>query len=154
MIASASVQDLSRQKFYSRDFSNQDLRRANMRNSLFLSCNFDGADLTEVDATGSEFTASTFRKTNMYRANFKDAKLGATVFEPSDCFGITLTLQCRTFDGMKISPLWFYMWLMFATMMKVGPLQNSSGSPMDDLITSIGAERYVKLNQLLKRREI
>ncbi len=142
--------DLSRQRFYSRDFSGQDLRKVSMRGSLFSSCNFDSADLSEADCTGSDFQGSSFDQTTCYRTNFKDATLAGTRFNPKDCFGMTLTLQCKTFQGMKVGALWFYAWLLFATMMH--PFGDTSDM-VDRVVTAIGPERWVKLKALFGKRQ-
>lgn len=146
------MEDLSRKKLYSQDFSGQNLSHAKMRNSLFHRCIFDNADMTEADCEGSEFFGSTFRQTICYRTNFKDAKLAGTVFEPKDCFGITLTLQCKTFEGMKVTALWWMMWGMFLTLMKPEKLNNED--LVDRAILMIGPERYLKLKSMLLKREM
>jgi uncharacterized protein YjbI with pentapeptide repeats len=145
--------DLSRQKFYQTDFSGQDLSKLRMKQSLFHRCNFDNADLTEADCEGSEFLGSTFRDTVMYRTNCKDAKLGGTVFEPRDCFGLTLTMQCKTFNKTKVSPTWWYSYIMFAALMIPGNVQQSE-EMINKLIQVVGPERYVKLRTLLAKREL
>ena len=147
------MEDLSRQKLYGKDFSGQTLAHAKMHNSLFHRCNFDNADMTEADCEGSEFFGSTFRQTNCYRTNFKDAKLAGTVFEPKECFGITITLQCKTFDGMKVTGLWWMMWAMFLTLMKPEKLPDGE-DPVDRAILMIGPDRYVRLRNLLQKREM
>lgn len=146
--------DLSRQKFYSEDFSMQDLRKVKLRQSTFHRCNFDGADMTEAECEGSEFSGSSFRNTNCYRTNFKDAKLGATIFEPKDCFGMTLTLQCSTFTNMKISTVWWMVWVMFASMMKPGRSVAEEEALQNQLITAVGSEQYVRLRSHLQKREV
>jgi uncharacterized protein YjbI with pentapeptide repeats len=146
-------QDLSRKKLYNVDFSGQDLSHLRMRQSLFHCCNFDNADMTETDCEGTEFFGSTFRQTVMYRTNCKDAKLEMTVFEPKDCFGITLTLQCKTFARMKVAPLWWYVFIMFASLMQPGP-EAEQELLQNRLIQFVGTERYVKLKTLLAKREI
>jgi len=145
--------DLSRQKFYQHDFSGQDLSKMKLRQSLFHRCNFDNADLTEADCEGSEFFGSTFRDTVMYRTNCKDAKLASTIFEPKDCFGLTLTMQCKTFDKMKVSPMWWYAWLMFASLMIPGNVKESE-ELQNRLMQAVGAERYLRLRTLLAKREL
>jgi hypothetical protein len=147
-------QDLSRKKFYSTDFSEQDLKNMKMRQSTFHRCSFDGADLTEAECEGSEFLGSTFRNTNCYRTYFKDAKLGATVFQPKDCFGITITLQCATFTNMKISTLWWMTWIMFASMMKPGNSVVEEEALQNQLIRAVGSDQYIRLRTLLGKREV
>lgn len=145
--------DLSRQRFYQVDFSSQDLSKLKLRQSLFHRCNFDAADMTETDCEGSEFFGSTFRNTVMYRTNCKDAKLAGCVFEPKDCFGITVTLQCKTFDKMKVSPMWWYVWMCFAGLMLPGSVRECE-ELQNRLIQAVGPERYVRLTTLMSKREI
>jgi len=145
--------DLSRQKHYGVDFSGQNLSRLRMKQSLFHRCNFDNADMTEADCEGSEFFGSTFRDTVMYRTNCKDAKLAATIFEPKDAFGLTVTLQCKTFDKMKVSPMWWYTFICLATLMLPGNVKDQE-LMINALIQAIGPERYVRLRTLLQKREI
>lgn len=145
--------DMCRQKFYSQDFSGLDLTNKKMRQSMFMNCKFDGANLTEADCEGSDFFGSSFRETICYRTNFKDAKLAGTLFEPKDCFGMTITMQCQTFDGMRVSPIWLYGWLIFATMMR--PVKMPAGEDlMNGVIAAIGAERYVKLRSMFTKRDL
>lgn len=135
-----------------RSFEGARLHGADLSKSVFRNCNFNEADLSEVNAEGSDFTGSTFVKTNMRRFNGRNAKLCSTVFEPVDCFQITLTFDCKTFENMKISELWWFAVLtMWASMRPIN--KPGRGDLRDDLIGAIGAERYVKLKTLLGRRE-
>lgn len=147
------TQSLTRQRFEKVDFSNQDLEKADLSFSVFTSCNFDGANLNEANCEGTDFTGSTFRRTKMYRLNGRNAKFAATVFEPIDCYQITLTFSCETFQGCHIGQLWFYAVLtMWASMWPaLGPVKE----PLrDNLIALIGAQRYVKLKQMLQARQM
>ena len=143
--------DLCHKRFYSVDFSGADLSHLKMQGSLFLHCSFNDANMTETDCTGSEFTASSFINTICYRTCFKDAKLGGTIFQPKDCMGMTITLACGTLSGARVSPLWLLGWLMFLTMMK--PI-GTTEPIIDNVISVIGAERYVKLRGLFNKRDI
>ena len=109
--------NLCSKKIYHQDFRNQDLSKLKMRNSLFYTCDFSNADMTETDCTESEFFGSKFNDTICYRTNFTDAKLAGSIFLPKDAYGITLSMTCRTFDGMKVSPLWWFALATFLTMM-------------------------------------
>jgi hypothetical protein len=135
------------------DFSGQDLTKADLSHSVFSQCNFDNADMSEAECTGTDFTGSTFRHTNMYRLNGRNAKFAGTVFEPKDCFGITLTMDCKTFENTHISQLYWYSVLtMWSSMLPaLGPVKE----PLrDNLIALIGAQRYVKLKQMLQTRQL
>lgn len=147
------ARSLARQKFKGTDFSGQDLSHQDLSHSTFEFCNFDRANLTEANCEWSSFVGSSFRDTLCYRTNFKDAKLGATKFYPKDAFQCTLTMDCKTFENAEMGQLWWYAFLMFAAS------TNPASAPVKEdlkgkLIALIGAERYVKLKQLLGRRNI
>jgi uncharacterized protein YjbI with pentapeptide repeats len=145
---------LTGKKIYSADFSGQDLSRLKLRGSLFYNCNFDRADLTETDCIGSEFFGSSFVDSICYRTNFADAKLAGTNFQPRDCFGMIVSLNCKTFDGMRVSPLWFLGFLTFATLMNPVRFGTKDENLVDKLIAEVfGAERYVKLQAMFGRRD-
>jgi uncharacterized protein YjbI with pentapeptide repeats len=145
-------EELSKQKFYSRDFSGMDFSHAKMRHSLFYQCNFNRSNMSMADCEGSEFTNSTFIDTICYRTNFKDAKLANTQFAPKECFGMTITLQCKTFENMKVSQIWWYAFLFFATLMR--PTNSPIKEPLlDNLIAMIGNNRWVKLNAMFGKRD-
>jgi hypothetical protein len=148
-------QNLSHSKFEKADFSGQDLRGVPMDHSFFICCNFDRANMNGVDCEHTNFSGSTFRDTDLGGANWKDCNLVGILFLPKDCYGITLTLQCQTFRGVRISQLWFFCWCIFASMMIAEPYPIiSEPSWNDKLIALIGAERYLKLKALFARREI
>jgi hypothetical protein len=147
----AAEEDLSGKRFNGRSFKGQKLAYRRMRGSVFLSCDFDDADLTKADCTNSDFTCSTFRNSVLYCCNFTNCRLAGTVFEPKDCFGMIVSLQCRTFDGMKVSPLWSFGWLAFFLQM------NHSGAAAampDEIIAAIGAEKYTKLMSMFSKRQL
>jgi hypothetical protein len=139
-------------RYEKEDFAGNDFRGQPLAGMVFHQCNFDGCNFTDVDCTGTDFSGSSFRKAICTRTNFRNAKLANTVFEPADCYGMTLTMDCKTFENMRVSQLWWYGWLLFGTMMipAVGPVP---GNLRDVLIGAIGAERFVKLRDLFTRRE-
>lgn len=136
------------------DFSGKDFRGESLSGAVYHQCSFDGANLSEVDCSYSDFSGSTFRNTNCYRTNFAHSKLAATVFEPSDCYGMTMTFECKTFENMRISQLYWYSWLMFAASMvpASGPVKDDIKSLLIGGV--IGAERYIKLRDLFRRRDM
>lgn len=145
--------DFCRGRFYSVDFSGLDLSGLKMKYSLMHNCNFNNCNMSNTDCQGSEFFGSTFIDTNCYRTNFRDAKLANTIFAPKDAFGITVTLHCKSFENMRVPQLWYLSWLMLATMMipDQTPIKENF---KDKLIGVIGAERYVKLQNLLRKRNM
>jgi|SRR5882724_1445532 len=134
-------------RFYKHDFSGQDLSKANFRSASVIGCNFSNTDLSYANFEGANCRECNFTGTILYRTNFKDAALADAIFEPKDAFGMTITLSCETVDGLKISKLWWFVWLMLSLRMKV---------PEEDMefkiINAIGKERYIGLRQLFERR--
>lgn len=135
------------QKFYSQDFSGQNLCNADMRCGSFINCNFNDSDMSYANCEGANFRGSSFVGTRCYRTNFKDASLASATFEPKDAFGATFTFACESFDGMKPAKLWWYMWLMMLLRMKA-PEENMEL----DVIRAIEPDRYAGLQQLMRQR--
>ncbi len=148
-----ATQSLSRQRFEKQDFSGQDLEKADLSFSVFSQCNFDGANMNEANCEGVDFSGSSFRRTRMYRLNGRNAKFAGTIFEPIDCYGMTLTFDCLTFQGMHIGQLWYFALLTMIASMWPAPVPVKE--PLrDNLIALIGAQRYVKLKQMLQARQL
>lgn len=134
-------------------FAGAYLAGRDLSGSAFIKCNFDAADLTDANCSRSEFTGSSFRRSICTRTNFAGAKLGATVFEPDDCYGMTITLTCETFKNASVGQMQWFSWLMFLASMAttLGPVKTDLRG---GLLALIGAERYVKLKALFARREM
>lgn len=149
----ATAIDMSHSNHDHEDFSDRDFKGAKLNNSIFHYCKFDRSTLEDANCEFVDFTGSTFQDTNLRCCNMKDAVLAGTLFHPRDCMGITLTLKCDTFRGVRISQLWWMGFLIFASMMV--PDKYPITEPLHDkLIAMIGAERYVKLRALFQRREL
>ena|SRR6201996_9868304 len=145
-------ESLSNKQFFRKDFSGQDLSEQNLSHSTFTCCNFNKANLTKANCSYSDFTASTMIGTKCTYTDFSHTKL-ACVFRPMDAFGITWTMECRTFKGMTVNMLWWLCYIYFAIMMT--PDKEKDGSdPRDKLITLMGKEKYLKLAAMFKAREI
>jgi hypothetical protein len=146
-------ENLSGIRVSDRDFAGQDLSGKNLSHSVFTKCSFDDANLTDAVCENSSFPGCTFRNTICYRTSFKNSKLTGVVFEPRDAYGMTISLSCDTFRGMRVSQLWYLAWLLFATQME--PAREPVKENLKDrVIAAIGAERYVKLARLFQRREL
>ena len=135
-------------RFYQEDFSGLDLSNADFRNATFHECNFRGANLSYANFTSANCWGSDFEDAICYRANFTDAVLANTNFLPREAFGITLTLNCDSFDGMKVSNKLFQYWLYIASLM-----EPPDKSLSDKLIAGLGAENYVKLAKIFREKE-
>jgi hypothetical protein len=138
-------------KEFRTDYSGQDLSGQDLSCTDFICCRFDQADLSDANCTGCDFTGSSMKGTKCTRTNFTNAKL-ACIFYPRDCYGMTLTLHCRTFTGMSISRMWWYGFLYCAMLMQ--PEFEEGKDPRDTLIALMGSEKYLKIKSLFTRRQI
>lgn len=104
----------SRNKKYPRhtDFSGMKLERADFRGATLVQCNFDNADCKYANFEGANCYGASFVHTNMHRANIANATFERSDFRPRDCFGMTMTLNCHTYNYMKVDheimKLWFF----------------------------------------------
>jgi hypothetical protein len=144
--------DFSGKRFQGADFSGVDLRAAKFRGSDCIECKFNNADLSNADFEGANCFGSDFTNAKCNRTNFKDCVLAGTAFYPSDTFGMTITMRCETFDGMKVSKIWWWSWLYFALMMI--PFKNEEENLHKVLISAMGTERYLRLRRLFPERTL
>ncbi len=109
-------------------------KRANLKFANFESSNLYGCDFTDAD---------------MHRVNLKDAILSDTVMEAKDLFGATITMDCRSFSGMKLSPGFWYGFLFYMLV-----AQPPSKEAEEKLILLLGPERYTVLRDTYARRRM
>jgi len=145
------VETLSRKKFFRKDFSGQDLSGQDLSYSEFVCCNFTDANLSNANCSHSDFTGSVLERTKCTHTNFMKTRL-ACAFRPSDAYGMTLTLECKTFKGMVISKIWWHGFVYFAMLMK--PEEDNGKDLRDKIIEAFGVERYAKIKRLFATREI
>jgi len=151
MEVSEAVKDLSKSSYFRKDFSGMDLRGVPMHHSRFNLCNFRGADLSGNDCSYSDFGGSDLTDVRCNGTNFAHSKL-ACRFYPKDAFGITVTLECATFQGMIVSKLWWLSWVYFAMLM--APEKDKGVNLLDLLRQALGYERYTSLKQIFERRQL
>ena len=147
-----SRQVLTNKKFYKKNFKElfgDDLRRSDLRGVSALDCNFDDVDMSEALCEGANFYGSSFVGTRMHSTNMKDAILANTTLDPSEAFGMIVSLKCGTFERTKVSKDWFLKLLYLISLMEC-----EDKSLSDGLIALIGAETYVTLQQSFKNRAI
>ena len=138
-------------KIEGEDFSGHDWSGRNAAGTLYVRCKFNRTNLREADCSNCEFRLCEFIDTNCYKTNFMNSVFPGCVFAPTDCYGMTLTMTCKTFENTHVKQLWWYMLLMFVAAMRPakGPVE---GDLRAQLIAFIGAVRYVKLTEMLNRR--
>jgi hypothetical protein len=147
-------QTLSSAKFFNGNFRGADFKRRDLRRSTFMFCTFDEADMTDADCSGAEFYGSSFRETNCHGTNFKDAKMMATLFEPSDFYGMTMTFVCQTFQHMKVSRQVWDGFMFFGMGMMIPPKDSDGFDPRDAMIAAMGREYFVEYFEKFKARTL
>ncbi len=145
------MEQLTNRHFVARDFSGENLKGRDLSHSIFDRCIFDKADMTGANASFSDFRCSSFRGTNCYLMNAMGSVFPATDFDPSECYGMTVTMTCKTFENAHLGQLWFYLFLMFAASTR--PVAHPVKENLRDLLIAfIGNDRYLKLRDMMQRR--
>lgn len=134
-------------KYYNHDFSGQNFSYCDFRGASLMGCKFNDCDLSYTNFEGANLRGAEIVGARCYRTNFKDASLAGARFEPKDAFGVTMTMNCETYDGMRPAKLWWYMVLMLLLLTKPDDPQMEL-----DLIKAIGPERYDGLRTIMQRR--
>lgn len=140
-----------KQTYFRKDFSGQDLSGQDLSSTQFTCCNFTDTNLSGADCSNCDFTGSLIVRTKCTNTNFANTCL-ACKFEPSDAFGITWTLNCRTFTGMSTSKLWWFSNLYFSMLMR--PELDKGKDLRDELKKVFGEDRLGRLKDLFRRRQI
>lgn len=138
-------------RYFRKKFNGQSLVGQDLSHTEFTCCDFTDADLTDADCSYSDFTGSLLVRTKCTNTNFAHTKL-ACKFEPSDAFGITWTLECRTFSGMQTSKLWWFSMLYFAMLIK--PELDKGIDLRDELKKVFGGDRFERLKNLFLTRQL
>lgn len=149
------TKNFANQKFYQRDFSNQDLSHANFMGATLAECKFNNCDLSYANMEATNCFRADFTGAKLYRTNFRDAVIAQAIMKPKDFFGCTITLVCEAFDGTQLNAVWWYSWLYLAMAMD-GPVDGSEPKEKarERLVTALGAERYEALRRMFGARTI
>lgn len=130
-------------------FDNLDLHGADFRQASVPFSSFKNANLKFANFESANLYACDFTDADMHRVNLKDAITSDCIMEAKDLFGATVTMDCRSFQGMKLSPGWYYGWLFYGLVM-VPPSKDVE----DKLINLLGPERYMVLRDQYARRRM
>lgn len=136
-------------KLMGADFSNKDLKNYDFRGASLIEADFTGSDLTYANLDGANCYATKFDRTILHRTNFANANLSeASMMDVQDCYGVTITLECKSFQGLKLSPGWWWGWIFYALLMS--PQATPSFIPekmKDELRALMGADRFEVLRR-------
>ena len=131
------------------DFSGLDLHGADFRQASVPYSNFKGANLRYANFESANLFACDFTDADCHRINLKDAQMADTIMEAKDLFGATVTLECRSFQGMRLSPGWYFGWAFYLLVM-----QPPSKEIEEKVISLLGVERYTVLREQYARRRM
>jgi uncharacterized protein YjbI with pentapeptide repeats len=137
-------------KFYDQDFSQRDLTHGDFRGCTLVSCNFDNSDLSYATFEGANCYRSTFRQSSLYHASFKDAVLAECTMDPRNAMGVTISLNCDTFDKVKIGSNWMAAWLYYPL---VADIPEEVRTTLTDMVRNmLGEEKFNGLERHFKNR--
>ena len=132
------------------DFSGKNLQGADFRGAAVPYCDFSRCNLKFANFENSNCYGTKFDDADLHRANFKDAQMSdSSIGMASDLYGVTFTLECKSFQGIKISPGWWWGWCFYLLLMKT-----PSKEAEDAIIQAMGVERYRILHDQYARRRI
>lgn len=137
---------------FRKDFSGQDLSGKDLSHTDFICCNFTDANLSDANCSYCDFTGSMLKHTRCANTDFSHTCL-ACHFEPIDAFGITWTLDCKTFTGMHTTKLWWFSNLYFSILIRPD-IDDKEDALRKELEKVFGSEKLAKLKALFIRRQI
>lgn len=131
------------------DFKGKDLRGVDFRSASLVQADFTDANLKCANFEGANCYAAKFTRADLHRVNFKDACLANAQMDAKDLYGVTVTLQCNSFEGLKLSPGWWYGWLFYGYLM-----DPPSEQAKNDLLALLGPQHFEVLRSQYTRRRI
>lgn len=131
------------------DFSGRDLRNSDFRSASLIGANFSNCILRGSNFEGANCQSAIFSGADCHRVNFKDTCLAGAKMDAKDMYGVTITLECKSFDGLKLSPGWWYGWLFYAYLMDA-PTKDAE----EALVEMLGPERFRVLRTQYARRRL
>ncbi|SRR6266436_5815532 len=137
-------------KLHGADFSGMDLEKADFRSASCPYANFTDTNCRFINLETANLTLTTWDGADLHRANMKDAILcDADMSKVKDFFGVTVTMECRTWKGLKLSPGHWWGFLYYGLLM-VPP----SDEVRDRLTVCMGEEVYRTLKELYSTRRM
>lgn len=146
----------SRNKKYPRgtDFTGLKLVHADFRGATLVECIFDDADCKYANFESANCWGASFVGANMHRANIANACFENTDFRPRDCFGLTLTLHCRTFTNWRVDHEMMKLWFFMPTTWRLPEVKGMSDFWKRKIIAAIGEDRLNKYKMIFQTRQI
>jgi hypothetical protein len=137
-------------KLHGADFSGMDLEKADFRSSACHYANFSNTNCRYANFEGAGLMFTKWQGADCHRMNCKDASLcDADMSGVKDFFGITLTMECRSWMGLKVDPGFWYGFLFYGLLM-APPTEEAK----EKLMLFFGEERYNVLKNLYASRQV
>lgn len=137
-------------KLHGVDFTGQDLEKADFRSAACHYAKFDNTNCRYANFEGAGLMFTKWDGANCHRTNFKDASLcDADMTGVTDFFGATFTMECRSWQGLKVDPGQWYGFLFYGLLMKP-PTEEAK----EKLMLFFGEERYNTLKNLYAGRQL
>ena len=117
---------------------------------------FTDADLTYANFEGANCYAVDFNNTKLHRTNFANANVSeASMMGVKDMYGVTVTMECKSFQRLRLDPGWWWGWLFYPLLMS--PPKTATFDPerdKDALKLLMGADRWEVLRRQYANREM
>ena len=137
-------------KLHGADFSGMDLQKADFRSASCHYANFQDTNCAMANFEGAGLILSQWKGANLHRVNFKDAIIqDADMRGVKDFFGTTITMECRSWKGLKLDPGNWYGFIFYALLM-----EPPSKEEKEKLQLFFGAERFEVLKNLYANRQM
>lgn len=131
------------------DFSDLDLRSADFRNARIPFGKFHRTNLKYANFESALLHGCEFIDSNCHRMSLKDADMSGMIFRPKDALGLTITLECKSFQDIEVDPGYWWGWIFYALLMKP-----PSEEAHDSVIQAMGLERWEVLRRDYAVRQI
>jgi len=138
-------------KLHSANFSGMDLEKADFRGASLAYANFSGANCKFANFESANLTFTKWDDGNLHRANLKEAILSdADMSKVSDFFGVTITMECSSFQGLKLPEGFWWGWVYYAA----GLMEPPSEEAKEKLLLAMGIETYKVLREQYANRRL
>lgn len=142
-------------KMHGAIFDGMNLDKSDFRGCALPFASFQNCSLKYAVFEGANCSFVNFNGANVHRANFKDAILCDAKFDVKDAFGITITMDCRSFSHLKVNTGFWWGLLFYGFLMD--PIKSNGFDPAEvkeRLGVLFGPERYNTLKDLYTTRQM
>jgi len=135
-------------KLHGAVFDGMNLEKAKFCGAALPWSSFKGCNLKEANFEGANCTGADFDGANVRRANFKDTNMCDVKFDVTDAFGVTITMDCKSFAHLRVNAGFWWGLLFYGFMMD--PIEGPDFNPeevKEKLSLLFGAQRYNTLKE-------